>query len=547
MRTSISWLGLAAGAVVLVGALTEAAPQHAPAPAPQGPPPVFTTSDTCIACHTNLVTAKGEDASFVTAWRPTMMANSARDPYWHAGVRRETIDHPTAKAVIEDECSACHMPMARYLANHGGGHGEVFTNLPAGVSMAPHAALAADGVSCALCHQVTPEGLGKKASFNAGFKVAGAAPGGIPRIYGPFDVDAGRMRLMRSVTGYDPVKSAHLGESEVCGSCHTLYTTALGPKGEAIGELPEQMPYVEWQQSAYATTKSCQACHMPVIDTPTAISSVMGQPRANVRRHTFLGGNFFMQRMLGRYAAELGVTAPPEELDAAAVRTLDHLATESATVRVAATRLADRRVMADITVANLAGHKLPTAYPSRRAWLHVTVRDGAGAIVFESGAVRPDGSVVGNDNDDDGGTFEPHHLEITSPSQVQIYEAIMGDSRKAVTTGLLSAVTYLKDNRLLPDGFDKARVTPDVAVRGHAATDGDFVAGGDRVRYVVDVANATGPFTVSAELTYQTIAFRWAKNLAAYRAPEPERFVRYYEAMSPVSSAVLARSSTVIP
>ena len=42
-----------------------------------------------------------------------MMANSARDPYWQAGVRRETIDHPTHAAEIQDECAACHMPMAQ--------------------------------------------------------------------------------------------------------------------------------------------------------------------------------------------------------------------------------------------------------------------------------------------------------------------------------------------------------------------------------------------------------------------------------------------------
>jgi hypothetical protein len=98
----------------------------------------------------------------------------------------------------------------------------------------------------------------------------------------------------------------------------------------------------------------------------------------------------------------------------------------------------------------------------------------------------------------------------------------------------------------LPSGFDKATVTPDVAVRGTAATDADFVAGGDRVRYLIDVANATGPFTVTAELKYQTIGFRWAKNLAGYRAPEPERFVRYYDAMSAASTALLAKATAVV-
>jgi len=65
---------------------------------------LFQTSDRCFACHNTLSTSYGEDISIGFAWRPTMMANSARDPYWQAGVRRESIDHPEARSVIEDEC-----------------------------------------------------------------------------------------------------------------------------------------------------------------------------------------------------------------------------------------------------------------------------------------------------------------------------------------------------------------------------------------------------------------------------------------------------------
>ncbi|MDO8834166.1 MAG: hypothetical protein Q7V01_01145 [Vicinamibacterales bacterium] len=543
MRITLSMLVFAIGALSLAGALPEAAPQHAQATPQAGPPPVVSTSETCIACHTGITGPTGENLSFVTSWQTSLMANSARDPYWQAGVRREVTDHPSARAAIEDECSACHMPMARYLAHHGGGHGEVFTNLPAGMSMAPHATLAADGVACVVCHQITPEGLGTKASFNARFKLAAPTPGAVPKIFGPFDVDKGRTRLMRSSTGFEPAKATHLAESDMCGSCHTLFTTSLGPNGEALGEFPEQMPYLEWQHSEYRTTKSCQACHMPVVQEPVPVTSVLGQPREGVSRHTFQGGNFFMQRMLARYRTELGVQAWPEDLDAAARRTLEHLGTETAGLSIATTRLAGNRLAAEVTVSNLAGHKLPTAYPSRRAWLHVIVRDAQGAAIFESGAARPDGSIVGNDNDEDGARYEPHHLEVTSPGQVQIYEAIMGDPQGAVTTGLLRAVTYLKDNRILPKGFDKATASKDIAVRGRAASDSDFGAGVDRVRYIVDVSQATGPFTVEATLNYQTIAYRWARNLAEYKAPEPERFVRYYDAMAAGATARLARTS----
>ena len=76
---------------------------------------------------------------------------------------------------------------------------------------------------------------------------------------------------------------------------------------------------------------------------------------------------------------------------------------------------------------------------------------------------------MGNDNDADGSRFEPHYLEITDPDQVQIYEDIMVDYAGAVTTGLLWGVEYVKDNRLLPRGFDKATASDDVAVKGEAA------------------------------------------------------------------------------
>jgi hypothetical protein len=88
--------------------------------------------------------------------------------------------------------------------------------------------------------------------------------------------------------------------------------------------------------------------------------------------------------------------------------------------------------------------------------------------------VNPDASIKGNDNDADPLRFEPHYLEITSPEQVEIYEAIPKDSAGHVTTGLLSAVGYVKDNRILPSGFNKQTADKDIAVIGEAANDPNF-------------------------------------------------------------------------
>ncbi|MBP7295441.1 MAG: hypothetical protein KBB56_05235 [Acidobacteria bacterium] len=530
--------------LILLAALTSAgAPLQAgglSGTAPAGPAPVFGTADVCFACHTGVITPSGRDLSFGNQWRTTMMANSARDPYWMAGVRREITDHPSHQAAIEDECSACHMPMARYLAKTAGGQGAVFANLPVGQAAAAHAPLAADGVSCTLCHQMSAAGLGQRSTFTAGFGIDAPATGAAPLIHGPFDVDAGRRRIMHSSSGYTPAKAAHLSEAGVCASCHTLFTASLGPNGEVVGELPEQVPYLEWEHSAYAGVQSCQACHMPAEAEPVAVTPVLGDPRPAVSAHTFLGGNTLMMRIFNRYRGELGVAALPEELDAAARRTEAHLAAESATIAVTATRADNGCLVADVEVVNRAGHKLPTAYPSRRAWLHVAVRDRSGAVVFESGAVSPDGRIAGNDNDADAARFEPHYDEITAGDQVQVYEPILGDPAGAVTTGLLTAVSYLKDNRLLPRGFDKRTAPKDVAVHGSASADDDFAGGGDRIRYAMDMSGATGPFTVSVRLYYQSIGYRWAKNLAGRTDAESVRFTRYYDAMAAGSAVVLA-------
>jgi len=103
-------------------------------------------------------------------------------------------------------------------------------------------------------------------------------------------------------------------------------------------------------------------------------------------------------------------------------------------------------------------------------------------------------------------------------------------------------VGYLKDNRLLPAGFQKETAEKDIAVIGEAADDPNFTGEGDLVRYSVPVGEAEGPFHVQVELWYQPIGFRWAHNLDAYDAAEPRRFVGYYESMSASTAVVLARA-----
>jgi hypothetical protein len=530
----------------LISALTLASPR-ALMSGPNGEQkdlkPAFQPSDRCLACHNGLTTPSGKDVSIGFDWRSSIMANSSRDPYWQASVRREDIDHPESSAKLEDGCADCHMPMARYEAKLQGGLGEVFAHLPFERNPEKNAA-AEDGVSCSVCHQIGKEKLGTRESFNGGFVVDAPRSKDDHPEYGPFVIDNGRAHIMQTSTGgFRPTDAAHIHDSALCATCHTLYTTSLAPGGKEIGSFPEQVPYLEWLHSDYPGKYSCQGCHMPEVQGDAPIAAVLSVLRQGVRQHTFVGANFFVLKMLNRYRADLSVTAMPLELTAEAERTVEFLQSQAARVTIRNIDVASSQLSLEVFVENLTGHKLPTAFPSRRAWLHLLVCDGNGNTAFESGALNSDGSIQGNDNDADPSRFEPHYREIKSSDEVQIYEPILKDEAGKVTTGLALAVGYLKDNRLLPSGFQKQTADKDIAVVGDAADDPNFTDAGDLVRYSIPLGNAQGPFHVEAELWYQPIGFRWAHNLIPYRAAETRRLIGYYESMSSDTAIVLARAA----
>jgi hypothetical protein len=538
MRRSVPVMAGMVAAVVVLAELRGGGVIAASHPDPHDD---FHTADRCVACHNGLKTPQGEDISIGLQWRASVMANSSRDPYWQASIRRESIDHPDASVDAQDECSTCHMPAQHLIDKAAGKKTEVFARFPL-LRKHERDAFAEDGVTCSVCHQIERKGLGTPQTFNGNVEVAGVGNQNHREEYGPFLPDAGHKAVMQSSTkGFVPQQAIHIRDSALCGSCHTLITTVRGPGGKAMGQFPEQMPYQEWQHSDYNKKQSCQSCHMPQVSEAVPVTALYGPNRVGMHRHVFIGGNFLLQGLLNEHREELDVAAQPEELQAAVNRTSEFLRTQSAKVE-----LLDIRKMADglsfvVKAENLTGHKLPTAYPSRRAWLHVTVKDGAGRTVFESGALNPDGSIVGNDNDADPLKFEPYYSEITSPEQVEIFEPILGDSQGHVTTGLLSAVRYLKDDRILPSGFDKDTAEPDISVVGGAHDDLQFAGGNAQIRYAIRGGQG-GPYQIKAELWYQPIGFRWAHNLEPYKAAEPQRFLSYYEADSKKTAIVLAEA-----
>lgn len=483
----------------------------------------FSGSSNCTMCHNGLTDNQGQDVSIETDWSATMMANSARDPFWKAKVRTELNRNPQLADVINDKCTRCHAPMANFEAKS---NNETIAVLDNGFLDANHPRHdeAMNGVSCTLCHQIQDAPtLGTLDGFTGHYEI-----GNNKEIYGPYDNLFPNPMIMN--TGYTPMYSIHTQESELCSTCHNLKTPYVDEFGNVLSttpesEFPEQMPYSEWLHSDYAGTQSCQQCHMarangvPISNRPMWLSG-----RDNFAIHEFVGANKLMLNMLNDNKQQLGVTSNNFTDILAATEVMLQ---SSANIELVSQSLNAGQLDFTLQINSQTGHKLPSAYPSRRAIVHVTVTDAQNNVVFESGKVNADGSVQGVDADVDAAAFEPHYDLITSPDQVQVYEAIMGDNNNEVTYTLLRGMSYLKDNRLLPTGFDKATAPDDVAVAGSAYDDGNFVGGSDRISYRIADLPA-GSYTVKAELVYQTLAYGFARDLFEDPSAEVNDFKKMY-------------------
>ena len=471
----------------------------------------FSGSQNCSSCHDELQDASGEDVSIVADWQSTMMANSARDPLWRAKVASEVKRNPALQAQIETTCGRCHVPMANVEAEFANVSATLFGDDGLLHPDNPLFDAANEGVSCTLCHQIEDSPtLGTDDGFSGQFSIG--FDFGIERqLYGQYDNPVAAP--MQNFVAFTPIASTHISSSGQCATCHNLSTRVVDTQGNLTDQLfPEQMVYTEWENSQFEASDSCQDCHMPKSTGDMAIATrpMNGlASRPDFARHVFVGGNTYMLDILGQNSQELNITATGFDASIAETRSL-----LSGAVSVTLESIARVGDDLDFTVGltNFSGHKFPTGYPSRRAWLHVTISDASGAIVFESGAIDAMGKITGLESDDNPAGFEPHYEIITSADQVQSYETIMQNIDGDLTYTLLEAATYRKDNRLLPAGMDKSQVPSTIYPRGAAIADTDFVGGSDQVHYQVS-GLVSASYTIEAELNYQTMAYGFGQDL----------------------------------
>ena len=495
----------------------------------------FSASGVCTACHLNMEDDSGSDVSIDAFWRSSMMANSARDPFWQASVRNETNSRPDAADEIEDTCAGCHMPMASYTEGVEGVQSTIFGS---GLIDPEHPLhdLAMDGISCTLCHQVLEERLGFQSSYNGGFQVDLETEPGERVAYGPYSVDDPHLESMQQSSGYIPAQGLHLGDSELCGTCHTYFVE---------DSFPLQTTYFEWFYSDFRGFRTCQDCHMPEAVGGVRIATESEFPRSPFAEHVLVGGNAYMLELLKTFVNELGLTASAEQFEVTRQRTLEQLADQTIELEIEEMHLSGGRLTADLRLKNLAGHKFPSGFPSRRAWIRFVIEDSSGQIVFESGGTDSQGKIIHNNGDDDPSSFEQHYIAIVQPEQVQIYESIMANTSGEIITELMGAAEYLKDNRIMPVGQDKFGAVEAIQPRGKAVGDEDFQGGVDEIQYAIDLREESGPFTVSVEVLYQSIAFPWVEALRGVGSDEVEQFLRQYDAV-PNLPAVVARETIEI-
>lgn len=484
---------------------------------------LFMASGNCDGCHgfdeQQEANVDGElnDISPVTMWRGSMMANSAKDPLWKAKVSHEVAMNPSHQAALEDKCTSCHAPMGRYTKH-------IFGFGPYSMDDLEIDSIGQDGVSCLACHKQTDEDLGILNSGELNFTSN-------PVAFGPFEKPF--EPPMQDLVGVLPVYSEHITDAGICAGCHTLLTNSVDLQGNFTGEtFVEQATYHEWLNSAYndgeSLAETCQECHMPEADVSVLLSSNYSEifPRSPFRKHELVGGNSFMLKILKANATTLGIAANDEVMDSTIARTERMLQTQTLNAELNFITFNNDSAYFELELENLAGHKFPSGYPARRAFVELLVIEENGDTMFQSGVLQPDFEVAGHN-----ATYEPHYNLITSEDQAQIYEMVMGDVNGDVTTVLERAYQHLKDNRLAPKGFTTSHEAYDTTqIYGLALNDSDFNfdgfegSGTDVIRYHVNLDGYSGTLKATAKVYYQPVPPRFLQEMFAVSTPEIDAF-----------------------
>ncbi len=486
----------------------------------------FLPSSSCRGCHgydsahTASIDEAGNDVNLVDRWESSMMAMSAKDPFWKAKVRQEIMINPGHANELQNKCLDCHAPLGAYTAKY---HGHPFYTLN---DLATDT-LGRDGVSCGACHAIGTNGLGLGNFFS------GNIPYDTMHVeYGPFTTPyVGPMQLYE---GFTPTYSTHMDQGRLCSSCHTLITQTSDLSGAYTGGyFVEQATYHEYVNSQYpGNDVKCQTCHMPQIQDAIILSNSTGglTARTPFNQHKFQGANYFMLNLIKNNKDSLDVDVPDDKFDSTIVATSVLLKYKAIDMNIILDSVTADTAYFKVKVLNKAGHKFPSGYPSRRAVLQLVITD-ATDTVFKSGTFDAQQHVIGENP-----AYEPHHDVIKQSNVPQIYEEVPGDVNGNFTSILERAAMLLKDNRIPPAGFTTSSPVYDTTlVSADANADDDFNktssvegSGSDYVHYRAPITGWSGSLKIRAKMYYQAVPPKWVASLFTMSAVEINRFKNMY-------------------
>ena len=197
------------------------------------------------------------------------------------------------------------------------------------------------------------------------------------------------------------------------------------------------------------------------------------ESRPGFKRHEFLGLNVFLLEMFRQFYDMLGVRTP-DYMSGSTTDLQDAIDgyAQQARQRTAqpggrGARHRPQQIEADVTITNLAGHRLPERcrIPPRlsRGWSSGMARGRrygppdaptvwASSSTATARSCRRNSSPSTSTRRASQQHFQPHHEVITSQDQVQIYEELIRNSDGKFTTNFIRRYETVKENRLLRSG-----------------------------------------------------------------------------------------------
>lgn len=425
----------------------------------------------CTFCHAYF----DPDDEPYTRWAGTMMANSMRDPVFHAALAIANQDAADAG----EYCLRCHAA-GGWLAGR---------STPASGSALGGSDY--EGVTCNLCHRLVDPiadmaNPSEDTAILAGLADAPSQFHAGQYVIDPDDVRRGPFDLGPSFPWHDWLESPFHRESALCGTCHDVSNPMYVRNGGAtpaasdsydLDTLDQEHPdsglktemfpvertYTEWALSDFAVApidmtgrfggnnplvSTCQDCHMPDTSGTACADGLGGTARTDLPQHDFAGANSWVPEAVYRLDQSLELYGEGE-INGEPLQVFQDAIARNVSMLERACDLDLAVVAGDLRVriTNQTGHKLPTGYgEGRRMWIGVQY-------------LRRDGSILKEHGGYDAVTAE---LDEASTKVYRIDQGL--DAAAAAAAGLSAGASFhfvlnnsiVFDNRIPPRGFDNA-------------------------------------------------------------------------------------------